>query len=364
MKILYIMSSFNIYGGTPKKTLDLLRYFKERSCIYSYSTAGTEHLDAFRASGAGIYCSSQRSSFVADLKNIIRIIDEERVDIIQTQFFRGELLGFFAKLLRPKIQLIVAFVGPFSPRGIKKHLSHMVYKRSDAFVFISDYVRNEKLSEFPELLEKKSCIIFNGTELRESTDDPLPNIDGFLLLDVAGLVGYKNIDVLVEAMNIIVNKRKIDNINLMVAGDGPERLNLQTKIDSYGLKGKIKLLGYHKNIGGLLNSCDVFVHPAYAEGFGIAVIEAMIAKKPVIVSNAGALPELIDNHKTGLIADAFNPEAWADAIERLYNDRSFSALLAENAVKKAQDYFSVDCFVENYERLYLSLLRSQKVSSK
>ena len=363
MKILYLIPSFNIFGGTPKKTLDLLEYFRADSFIYSYSREYLEHLNYFRESGAKVSFSNRRGTIFSDLLNIIRIIDEEGIDIVQTQFFRGELLGFFVKMLRPNIKLVIAFVGPFNPTGVKKILSSIFYRFADSFVFISNYVKKEKVKGFPGIKESSSHTIYNGTQLRKSIEGPPKNIEGFKLLDIAGLVDWKNADVLIEAMNIIVNARQKKEIKLIVAGDGPEKNKLQEKIKDFGLQESIFLLGYQKNIGGLLDLCDVFVHPAYAEGFGISVIEAMMAEKPVIVSDAGALPELVDNEVSGLVIDAFSPRAWAEAIERLYEDKSFSRFLSENASKKAHKDFSVDRFVKSYENVYAGLTISRKESA-
>jgi glycosyltransferase involved in cell wall biosynthesis len=82
----------------------------------------------------------------------------------------------------------------------------------------------------------------------------------------------------------------------------------------------------------------------------------MIAEKPIIVANAGALPELIENEKTGLIVDPFNAEEWADAIIRLIEDKELASKLGFNAKKKAAAEFSVEKFVSNYEQLYDHLL--------
>ncbi len=120
----------------------------------------------------------------------------------------------------------------------------------------------------------------------------------------------------------------------------------------------ISILGYQKNIGDLLNQAKIFVHPSHKEGFGIAVAEAMMAGKPIIVSNAGALPELIEDGKSGMVVDPFDATAWADSILKLIDDKNLANDMALNAKQRAKEKFSVKQFVSEYEKLYSILKNS------
>lgn len=354
------MSSYNIYGGTPKKTLDLMKSFKENSSLYIYTNQHSEFKSLFENTNAKVHEGNYGRNIFLHVKKLLKIIEEDNIDIVQTQFTMGETLGYLIKLFKPNIKLITAFVGPFEPKGIKKTIINHIYQKVDAFVFISEYVKREKIMQFPILKEKQSTIIFNGTELRAITGEKYPKLNKTALLDVAGLVDWKNVNVLVEAMNIIVNNVENKEVYLYIAGDGPERENLEEKIKKYSLENHIFLLGYQKNIGALLDECDIYVHPSYAEGFGIAVAEAMMAAKPTIVSNAGALPELIGVYeKAGLIVDKSDANAWAESILRLINDNEYAKALGEGARKKAQDEFSIDKYTSNYYDLYFSLMEKK-----
>jgi glycosyltransferase involved in cell wall biosynthesis len=127
-------------------------------------------------------------------------------------------------------------------------------------------------------------------------------------------------------------------------------------IDKYNLSNNVILLGYQNNIGRLLNDCDIFVHPSYKEGFGIAVAEAMHAGKPIIVSCAGALPELIINQKNGLVVTPHNPEEWVQAILSLLNKSNYASELGKNAKVKAKEFYSFQNFVNSYNNFYEEIL--------
>lgn len=357
-KILYIMSSYNIYGGTPKKTLDLMKHFGNKSVLYVYDNSYNEFKPQFEITGGKVYEGFYGRNIIKHLNNLLRIIDQEQINIVQTQFSWGETLGFLIKIFRPKIRLIVAFVGPFKPSSIKKYLLSLIYNFVDSFVYITKYVQKEKQKQFPVLKRKYGKIIYNGTEKRIDNGKNCQIIKNFSVLDIAGLIDLKNIQILIHAFNILVNNLKKNDLFLYVAGDGPYRNQLESLIESYSLHNHIFLIGYQLNVGKLLNDCDIFVHPSYAEGFGIVVTEAMMAEKPIIVANAGALPEIIEHEKTGLIVDPHDANQWAEAILKIAENPAFASELAHNAKTKAEKEFTAEKFVTNYEKLYQSLLNS------
>ena len=356
MKILYIMSSYNLYGGTPKKTLDLMKHFRSNSVLYIYHDSYSEFKHEFEATGASIYEGFYGRNVFKHVKHLLKIIDEEKIDIVQTQFSMGETFGYFLKKFRPNIKLVVAFVTPFKPTYFKSKLLPIFYKNVDVFVYITNYVKKAKENQFPVLKRKVGKMIFNGTERRIDNGEVTVSLKKNSLFDIAGLSDWKNIQILIEALHIIVNVKNRKDVYLYVAGDGPMRESLEKLIDSYQLKNHVFLLGYQSNVGKLLNDCDVFVHSAYAEGFGIVIPEAMLAKKPIIVSNAGALPELIMHEESGLIVDPFKAEEWSNAILRIIDDSVLSEKLALNAVKRAKQEFTKDVYVKNYETVYRELV--------
>ena len=352
------MSSYNIYGGTPKKTLDLIKHSGNDSYLYVYHNIHNEFKKLFEDAGATITEGFFGRNLFKHIQTLLNIIDTQNIEIIQTQFTMGEVLGYIIKSFRPNIKLITAFVGPFVPSGIKKPISNIIYKKVDAFVYISQYIKNVKTEQFPILVDKKNVIIYNGTEKRTDLDNDVPLLKSPSLLDVARLGDWKNANILIEAMNILINERK-KKLYLYLAGDGPEREILERKIKEYTLNKYVFLLGNQKNIGSLLEQCSIFVHPAYAEGFGIAVAEAMMAEKPVLVAKAGALPELIEDGVSGLVIDPFDANAWAEGILKVVENNDFANKLAKQASTSAEYRFSVEQYVKSYQELYLKILGKQ-----
>ena len=83
------------------------------------------------------------------------------------------------------------------------------------------------------------------------------------------------------------------------------------------------------------NSCDIFCVPARYEGFGRVYVEAMAAKKPIITTNAGGIPEVVDNQNTGLLVESKSPIDIADNMSYLLDNPDIAADLGKNGYKKA-----------------------------
>ncbi|SHJ76262.1 Glycosyltransferase involved in cell wall bisynthesis [Arenibacter nanhaiticus] len=355
-RILYILSSFNLYGGTPKKTLDLMKHLSNRSVVYVYHNSFSEFKSKFVATGGGVYEGFYGRNIFLHIRKLLSIIDTEKINIIQTQFSIGETLGYFIKLFRPKIKLLVTFESSIKPVKLKAYIVGLIYRKIDYFVFISNYVKNEKQKQFPLLKHKRSKVIYNGTEQRIDAKNTLTYKKGVSLLSISGLIPIKNIQILIKALGVIINQHKKQDIHLYVAGDGPMRKELEILIKALQLDSYIHLLGYQENIGGLLNNCDIYVHPCYKEGFGIAVAEAMFAEKPIIVSNAGALPELVRDAVDGLVVSPHDELEWVNAILKVMENSEFANKIAYNAKKSAAQNFSIEKYTKSYEDLYIKIL--------
>ncbi|MBU3010521.1 glycosyltransferase family 4 protein [Polaribacter vadi] len=354
--ILYILSSYNRFSGTPKKTFDLIEHSNNNSFLYVWSTAySNEFKDGFKNITEKIFEGNYGRNLLKHIKKLINIIDENNIEIIQTQFFFGELLGGILKALKPNIKLIVTFEGAMSAGFIKRNIQKLIYKKVDAFIYISKYVKTEKEKVFPQLKQSETLIIYNGTDkLKVDETLAINKENNFSLLSVSSLINIKNIDVLIDMMQLLsINKQQ--DIHLFIAGDGVHKKELEAKVKAHKIENRVHFLGRQKAIGNLLANADVIVHPCYIEGFGLSVVEAMMAEKPVIVSNSGALPEIVEHKKTGFLVNPFKAEDWQKAILELKKNKDLANKIAKNARIKAEQDFSVKNFVNNYNLFYQKL---------
>jgi glycosyltransferase involved in cell wall biosynthesis len=354
--ILYILSSYNKLSGTPKKTFDLIEYSENNSFLYVWSTAYTNEFKSdFEKITQKLYEGDYGRNVIKHIQKIINIVDKDRIEIIQTQFFYGELLGGIVKRLRPKIKLVVSFEGSKSQGFLKRVIQKVLYKKVDAFIYISNYVKIEKEKVFPNLKYAKTIVIYNGTT-KLKLDDTINKIkkNGFSLLSVSSLISIKNIDILIDMMQLLSEDKQYD-IHLLIAGDGMQKMALEAKVRENKLENVIHFLGQQKAIGNLLELADVLVHPCNIEGFGLSVVEAMMAEKPVVVANAGALPEIVMHKKTGVLVNPFIAEEWKNAILELKQNKEFAHEIAKTGRIRAEQEFSIRSFVNNHQLFYQNL---------
>ena len=107
---------------------------------------------------------------------------------------------------------------------------------------------------------------------------------------------------------------------------------------------------------------DVYVNMARKEGFGIAVIEAMQSSLPVVLANAGALPELIEEGVSGILVPTGDAAALSAALIKLHNNRDLRRKLGEEARKQANNKFVISRYVSDMENIYRDVAKGRHVS--
>lgn len=169
-----------------------------------------------------------------------------------------------------------------------------------------------------------------------------------LLLCVARLVPQKGVDTAVLALMHVQ-----DDATLLVLGEGPERKILESTAFQLGFADQVLMPGRVGDVAALYRRCDIVVHPARWEGFGLAMLEGMLAAKPVVAADAGAAPELVVDGETGLLVPPDDLDALADAINTALPaaERMGAAGLA-----RARAEFSVERMTERTLAVYESAL--------
>ncbi len=124
--------------------------------------------------------------------------------------------------------------------------------------------------------------------------------------------------------------------------------------DKYEAQDNVKFLGFKQSTSELLSQYDLFLFPSIKEGLPYAVLEAGQAGLPVIATNIGGIPDIIEHEKTGLLVPPKDPQALRTAIQRLMNNPQLRATLASNLKQKIERDFSLSKMLEKTIKLYLS----------
>ena len=149
---------------------------------------------------------------------------------------------------------------------------------------------------------------------------------------------HKGIDTLLDAVAILSRTRS--DIELRIAGRGDSAAQIQALAEKSGITRHVKVLGAVDDAqrDELFATAAIQVMPSRFEGFGLAAAEAMAAGVPLISSNAGSLPEVVDAPRGGVLVPPDDPAALAAAIESLLNDESRRSSLSKSARESARRF--------------------------
>lgn len=157
------------------------------------------------------------------------------------------------------------------------------------------------------------------------------------LLSAKSLVKYSSVDDLIKAYAII--KRKFPNVTLKIAGDGPEKENLQKLVLELSLTG-VDFVGNipHEKMPELLQSATVLIHGTRVESFGIVLVEAMASGTPIVSTDVGGIPDVIEDGIDGFLVPHGDYESLAKKVLGLLTDHEMYNRIRENGIRKSEKY--------------------------
>jgi len=174
-----------------------------------------------------------------------------------------------------------------------------------------------------------------------------------IALYVGNLDLAKGIDVLLKAIPSIVEHQK--NFILLVVGSGSRRDELEETIREHHLEDHVRFLGFRKDVRPYYQMADVLVLPSLREGMSNVLIEAMSSSLPVVATNVGCTPEVIQSNRNGVTVTAGNSEELATTIINLLNNCSRIRTLSRNARITVRSKYDIGVIGERYESILYSL---------
>jgi glycosyltransferase involved in cell wall biosynthesis len=166
----------------------------------------------------------------------------------------------------------------------------------------------------------------------------------------------KGLTILLKAMAELARRYGQPPCQLLIVGDGPSRHELELLREQLGLSSWVVFSGSRRDIPQVLHVLDAFVLPSLYEGFGIAILEAMAAGKPVIATVVGGIPEFVLSGETGLLVEPGNVEALADAIDRLLSHPQEAQTMGKKGKVRVREHFRITEMVRRHEQVYTDCL--------
>ena len=299
---------------------------------------------------------------------LVRELRANRIQILHTHRIRPDLIGRAAGFLAgvPVNLSTQHYVGEWDERGrmvgrLVRLLYRLTLPLTQKIVNISDGERNAALRVFG-IPESKLEVIHNGVDGEvffpaNFTDDACAGRQEdkpIIIGCVAYLTRRKGITHLVAAFQQVADR--YPQACLRIVGDGEERPHLEEQIAVLGLEGRVTLLGNQIEVPRLMNQFDIFVLPSIWEPFGLAIAEAMACAKPVVATNVGGIPEIVEHNRTGILVPPAEVAPLADALALLLGNEVLRAQFGRMGRKRFLDRFDSRTMAAKYQMLYDSLL--------
>lgn len=236
----------------------------------------------------------------------------------------------------------------------------------DSIATMNFWIENNlKLTEKSEAvwngIETKNSKSFTDAELREVRENYFFATNNEIVIALVGRINsWKGQQLLLQSFKTLIEKHK--HIKLVYLGSAPPNqtifeTELRNKIKEYNLESNVILIPFQKEIEKFWNSIDIAVVPSTEpEPFGMVVIEAMLAKKPVIASNHGGPTEIVVENETGLLFEPNNHNSLSAALEKLIKDEQLRKLYGANGFKRVHNTFSLENHVNHFEKIFEELL--------
>lgn len=330
VRVLYLIVDLTVGGAEDHllslaRNLDKARFLPVVCCIGRKGPIGAE----IEATGVRVeeLGKLRKGGFDREIVPLLRaLIRRERIDLVHAHMYHANLYGRLAAF-REGVPAVISVHNTYvRPKILRRVVNRWLARRTPFILAGSEAIRDDivkydgvppgKVHVIPYGVdaEKFHCAL-SREEAREKLG--LPG-DRFLVGTVGRLEEQKGQKYLIDAAGRL--RREGREATLLIVGDGREEDRLRERARREGVGDAVLFLGTRRDLPELFRAMDVFAFPSLWEGFPIALLSAMAAGLPVIVTPVGGVPEVVKDGINGLIVPAGDPVALAAAIWRVHED--------------------------------------------
>lgn len=345
INILHIITGLGM-GGAEKVVFNLSQYINKNefnSFIVAMSTKDTL-LNDFIDKNVDVYIL-RKSKTLIDIYTIIKtinsLIKEKSIDIIHAHMVHSMMACSILKILNPSVKIVFT-----------AHSINLGSKFREVLIYLLRPLRNVDIifsKENVQFFQKKKNIVIPNGILVKNYELNLQKNNLFTFVSVGRLEEVKNHILLID---IVESLSEEFEFQLLIAGDGHLKNNLEKLIKEKNLSSKIKLLGLRKDIPSILNTSHCFVLPSLWEGFPIALLEAGASKLPIITNTVGSIPSFLNNENAYVIQLHEFEKTMREVIQNYENAKAKSEIL----FTAIHENYSIQANTEKHESLYKNLL--------
>lgn len=300
---------------------------------------------------------------------MVQVAEKYQLDILHVHYaIPHAYAAYMAKQMLAEKGIDIKVVTTLHGTDITLVGSHPTYKtavefsinNSDVVTTVSNSLKEDTFRLFD--IKKEIKVVYNFIELENYVNQSVVgedcqrgNIateDEYILTHISNYRPVKRAKDVVRVFAKVLEKKKA---KLILVGQGPDMIAVRNLAKELGVYDKILFLGNSTEVNKILCYSDVFLLPSKSESFGLAALEAMAAKTPVISSNTGGLPEVNVHGVTGFLSNVKDVEDMAKNTLKLIENKEILKKYKLNAFNRAKD-FSIDNVLPKYEEIYKSLV--------
>jgi glycosyltransferase involved in cell wall biosynthesis len=271
-------------------------------------------------------------------------------DLLHTHLVHADVYG----ALVPGVAIVATKHNPDPFRaGPFRFVERALTRRARRLIAISEAVHRFNVERIGLPADKVDVVHYGLDELpkpwAENPELPIA-ADARVLLCVGRLAQQKGVDTAIRALAAV--REHHPKTVLLVLGEGPARKRLEALARELDVGDSVHMPGRLGDVTALYRRADLLVHPVRWEGFGLALLEAMLAAKPVVASAVSAAPEIVVDGVTGLLVPPDRPDTLAEAVSSLLDDPARADALGRTGLGRARAEFSVAKMAERTLEVY------------
>jgi glycosyltransferase involved in cell wall biosynthesis len=298
------------------------------------------------------------------LWRLTRLLARERVTILQTHGARANFYGRIAGYLAG-VPVIISTVHnslkDYEVRPLRRKLYTVLLRLTlplvHRIICVSDANRRDLIEECPAA-ESRIQTVHNGIDLsafpsrqdRNKVREELGIVSGPVLVIIARLTEAKGHRYLLQALPPLLETWP--QLCCLFVGEGELRDQLHRLAVELAVEQACRFVGVREDIADILAAADLVVLPSLSEGFPFVLLEALAMGCPVVASRVNGVPELIEDHKTGLLVPARDSQALTTAIREVLSDLTAASKMGAKGRTMVRERFAVDQMVANTTAIY------------
>jgi glycosyltransferase involved in cell wall biosynthesis len=362
IKIVYIIGGLP-FGGVENWLFDVLNVLKNdpviKPTVINLSGTGKKIADFLENKLPLINLTSSNKSLnthrLDTLIKLRQVLKKIQPNLIHTLHFSGDYFGRIASI-GFSIPIITHIHNIKREKKIHRRLiNKLLSLKTDAYI-ANSYAVKDTIIKDHLLVDKKIFVLYNSINFNSLDVLPLDLNKSFgikeknIILGVGRLVEQKNFDLLIKAFAYL-KQHNINNIALVIVGDGSKRTTLKNLATKLGIKDNTYFIGYRKDVGALMLSSKVLAMPSAYEGFGNVLLEALYCQLPAVVS---PFVPAIEVAKDACLISPNNHAAIAENIKKVLFDSHLRDKLIQEG-QKVCSLLSFENHIRQLKQIYFQL---------